>query len=69
MLRRLMDRLRRRGGAPLAGAPATPRDYAQEREDTRQAGLSDEDRAWQEASLQRDRDRPARGQPPPPPGT
>jgi hypothetical protein len=65
MLRRLMDRLRRRGhdDRPV-GAPA-PRDFAREREDRRQADLSDEDRAWQEASLQRDRERRARDQPPP----
>ena len=57
MLRRLIDRLRprRRDDGP-EGAP-TARDYAQEREDSRQAGLSDEDQAWQEASLQRDRER------------
>ena len=57
MLRRLLDRLRRRGteGRPAA-APAA-RDFAQEREDSRQARLSEEDRAWQEASLQRDQER------------
>ena len=65
MLRRLMDRLRRRGNdAPPVGASA-PRDFAQDREDSRQAGLSDEDRAWQEASLQRDRERRERDQSPP----
>ena len=64
MLRRLIDRLRRRGRDDRPADPPTPRDYAREREDTRQAGLSDEDRAWQEASLQRDRDRRDQGQPP-----
>ena len=57
MLRRLIDRLRRRGRADGPSGAPTARDYAQEREDSRQAGLSEEDRAWQEASLQRDRDR------------
>lgn len=66
MLRRLMDRLRRRDhdGRP-AGVAAAPRDFAQEREDRRQEGLGEEDRAWQEASLQRDRARRERDQPPP----
>ena len=65
MLRRLMDRLRRRGAAARpAGAPA-PRDFAREREAGRQAGLTEEDRAWQEASLQRDRERRERDQSPP----
>ena len=63
MLRRLLDRLRRpgRGVAPPAADP-TPHDFAQEREDRQQAGLGDEARAWQEASLQRDRDRRERDQ-------
>ena len=66
MLRRLVDRLRRRGnGDRPAGMPVV-RDFEQEREDSRQAGLSDEDRAWQETSLQRDRER--REQDPSPPG-
>ncbi len=57
MLRRLIDRLRRRGTDDRpAGAPA-PRDFVQEREDNRQAGMSDEDRAWEEASRQRDQAR------------
>ena len=65
MLRRLVDRLRRRGNdAPPAGAPA-PRDFAQDREDSRQGRLSEEDRAWQEASLERDRVRRERDQSPP----
>ena len=57
MLRRLIDRLRRRGRDDGSEGAPTARDYAQEREDSRQAGLSDEDRAWQEASLQRDQER------------
>ncbi len=65
MLRRLIDRLRRRGRADGPAGASTARDYAQEREDSRQAGLSDEDRAWQEASLQRDQERRERDQSPP----
>jgi hypothetical protein len=34
----------------------TPRDYSREREDLRSASLSTEDRAWETASLQRERD-------------
>jgi len=69
MLRRLMDRLRRRGPiAPADPAREEPaaRDFVQEREDHRQTALGDEDRAWQEASLQRDRERRGRDQAPPP---
>ena len=65
MLRRLMDRLRRRGTDGRPAGPPVARDFAQEREDSRQASLGDEDRAWQEASLQRDRERRERDQPPP----
>ena len=35
----------------------TDRDFRQEREDARLARMSEEDRAWGDASLQRDRDR------------
>ena len=63
MLRRLLDRLRRRGtGVVPPAADPTPHDFAQEREDRQQAGLGDEARAWQEASLERDRDRQERDQ-------
>ena len=64
MLRRLVDRLRRRQDDEPAGAPA-PRDYAQEREDYRDAQMSDEDKAWGAASQQRDRDRRERDESPP----
>ena len=48
----------RRGDArPADGRP--PRDYPREREDARTAGMSEEDRAWEAASRQRDRDRRA----------
>jgi hypothetical protein len=67
MLRRLLDRLRRRGtGVVPPAADPTPHDFAQEREDRQQAGLGDEARAWQEASLERDRERRGRDQPNPP---
>lgn len=66
MLRRLMDRFRRRAPQPPADDP-TPRDYAQERDDARRAQMSDEDRAWAEASRQRDRERREREQSPPVP--
>ena len=65
MLRRLVDRLRpRRADDRPAEAPA-PRDYAQERDDRRQAQMSEEDRAWGAASQQRDREKRERDQPPP----
>ena len=65
MLRRFLDRLRRpRPDDRSADAPVD-RDYAQEREDRRQAQLSEEDRAWGAASQQRDRENRERGQPPP----
>ena len=63
MLRRLVDRLRRRPADRPAGAPA-PRDYAQERDDYRDAQMSEEDAAWGAASQQRDRERREGDQPP-----
>ena len=48
----------------IVGAAST-RNYVQEREDSRQGQLNDEERAWQEASLQKNRD--AQDQNPPPP--
>ena len=65
MLRRLLDRLRRRADDDRPAAAPGPRDFAQDREDSRRARLSDEDRAWEEASLQRDQERREREQPPP----
>ena len=65
MLRRLLDRLRHRADDDRPAATADPRDYAQDREDSRRGRLSDEDRAWEDASLQRDRERREREQPPP----
>ena len=63
MLRRLVDRFRRRQDARPAEASGH-RDYAQERDDYRDAQMSDEDKAWGAASQQRDRDRRERDQPP-----
>ena len=64
MLRRLVDRLRRRQDDRPAAVSAD-RDYAQEREDYRDARMSDEDKAWGAASRQRDRDRRERDESPP----
>ena len=59
----LRSRANRAGGTaddrPVA-APAH-RDFTQEREDARLGRMSEEDRAWQEASLQRSRE-PGTGQ-------
>jgi hypothetical protein len=65
MLRRLLDRLRGRDQETQGATPAAPRDYTQEREDHRQAQMSDEDRAWGAASQQRDRENRERDQTPP----
>ena len=62
MLRRIQDWLRpllARGsnaGGSEGGAPAS-RGYTQDREAERVGRMSDEDRAWEAASLQRDRER------------
>jgi hypothetical protein len=70
MLRRLIDRLRRRSPDDRPVEAPARRDYAQEREDRRHAQMSDEDRAWGEASRQRDREmREARERDQPPPGS
>ena len=66
MLRRLVDRLRRRQDDEPAEVSAD-RDYAQEREDYRDARMSDEDKAWGAASQQRDRERRAGDEAPPVP--
>ena len=47
------------GRARQAG-PSADRDYRQERDDDRHARMSDEDRTWEAASLQRNRERGAR---------
>ena len=48
---------RRDDARPADGSPS--RDYPREREDARVAGMSEDDRAWEAASRQRDRDRRA----------
>lgn len=65
MLSRLVDRLRRRRQDDRPAETPTHRDYEQEREDHRSGQLSEEDRAWGEASQQRDREKRERDQPPP----
>jgi hypothetical protein len=47
---------RSRRTVPLdAGSPAASRDFSGERETSRLGGMSEEDRAWQAASLEKDR--------------
>ncbi len=49
---------RSRGGRDdRHGGPGTDREFRQEREDARLARTSEEDRAWEAASLRRDRER------------
>ena len=58
--------LRSRGnskGQNADGQGGTSADFAQGREDERQAHMSTEDRAWEAASLQRDRDAQERQHP------
>ena len=57
MLRRLLDILFVRPEPSLAAVPVT--DYAAERETRRVGQLSAEDRAWADASQQRNRDNAA----------
>lgn len=64
MLRRLVDRLRRRSQDDRPAAAPADRDYVQDREDHRRAQLSEEDQAWGDASLQRDREKRERDLPP-----
>ncbi len=64
MLRRLVNRFRRHQDHPPDDAPP-PRDYVHERDAHRHDQLSEEDRAWEAASQQRNRDRQAQDQPPP----
>ena len=57
MLRRLLDTLFARTKPSVAEAPVA--DYAADREARRVGDLSAEDRAWADASLQRNRDNAA----------
>jgi hypothetical protein len=65
MLRRFLNLFRRQGTDDQPAAAPAPRNYAQERDDRHQSGLSEEDRAWQEASLRRDGANQAQDQSPP----
>ena len=62
MLRRWWAKVRGRGraghrdDARLVG-DRPPRDYAREREDARAAGMSEDNRAWEAASRERERER------------
>ena len=49
----------RRGGGdePQPAGDRPPRDYPREREDARAAGMSEDDRAWEAASRQREQER------------
>jgi hypothetical protein len=57
MVQTLLQWLRRRT-TPASASDDQPvrTDYAQDREDNRLAQMSEEDRAWQEASLERERE-------------
>ena len=50
---------RRKGDDRQAG-PSPAEDYPQDREDTRLSHMSDEDRAWEAASIDRNRERQTR---------
>lgn len=65
MLSRFLNLFRRQGTDDQPAVAAEPRNYAQERDDRHQSRLSDEDRAWQEASLRRDGANRAQDQSPP----
>jgi hypothetical protein len=56
----------RRRNAGLTGSSVSDptRNYTGERETDRLGGMSDEDRAWETASLERNRQREARERPP-----
>jgi len=56
MLRRLVQILQRHPAASPPADPPAGRDYTQDREDRRVGRLSDEDRAWEVESQQRQRD-------------
>ena len=43
-----------RGSSDPLGSTGVPADFRQDREDSRRAHMSDEDRAWETASLRKD---------------
>ena len=45
------------GDDARSGGDRPPRDFPREREDARAAGMSEDDRAWEAASRQREQDR------------
>ena len=49
-----------RSGDDRGSGAGAPSDYRQDREDTRRAHMSEADRAWEEASLQRNQEAQAR---------
>jgi hypothetical protein len=57
----------RGGGVPLASRTGIGpnRNYAQEREEARVGRMSEEDQAWESASLERNREEQAGREPPP----
>ena len=57
----------RSGGLPLASRTGVSfnRDYAQEREEARVGRMSEEDQAWEAASLEKNREGQAGKNPPP----
>ncbi len=58
MLQAVLQWIRRRPGRTNANDDASPvgADFAQDREDNRLGRMSEEDRAWERASLQKERD-------------
>ncbi len=52
----LRDRQKRpdRGSSDPLGSTGVPADFRQDREESRRAHMSDEDRAWETASLRKD---------------
>jgi hypothetical protein len=56
MLNRIIGMFRRPNNVVSSADPATPRNFAQEREDRRTSQLSDEDKAWGAASQQKDKE-------------
>jgi hypothetical protein len=65
MLRRLIDRFRRRRNDDRPAETSAPRNYGQERDDSRRAQMSQEVQDWEAASQQRARETQERNQPPP----
>jgi hypothetical protein len=56
----------RRAGTPVSQGDDSSRDYREERETNRTSGMSDEDREWEAASLERNLQAQDRHRTPPP---